>query len=155
MFIVGTQPRRKTVGKGEFYCPHCQAQRNYERKTVQQHLSLYFIPVIPIGDKQEVIECMTCHMQFAPDVLDVQVVKKQKPLTLAEMINRLEDILRGGKPIEYAVRDLVMAGLERDAAWKLVKTTLADAIQTCPNCQLSYADNLTVCPECQQPLNTN
>jgi len=154
-FIAGTNNKKKTVGQGQFFCPHCQAQRNYEHKTVQPHLSLYFISVLPIGEKQELIECMTCHMQFAMEVLELNPAKKRKPLELSDMINRQEDILRGGKPAEYLVRDMVVLGLDNDAAWKLVKAELGDQTVICPDCQLTYADNVTQCSECGQELKTS
>lgn len=154
-FIAGTKNKKQTVGQGQFFCPHCQTQRQYERKTIQPHFSLYFIPILPIGEKQEIIECMTCHMQFVPRVLDINSAKKKKSLELSDMINRLGDILRGGKPIEYLVRDMVVAGLDNDAAWKLVHAEIGDRTVTCPECQLTYADNVTTCSECERELKTS
>lgn len=155
MFIIfGSAPRFKTTGKGSFTCPNCGETRNYERKEVRQYLTLYFIPLIPVGSPREIIECMTCGRQFSAAVLDGAQKHKTQPATLAELLNGLGDRLREGQPLEYAVRDLAAAGLERDAAWRYVQAEAGSQRPTCTHCGLSYASGLTRCTVCDRPLET-
>jgi hypothetical protein len=150
MIIFGTRTRFKTLSEGEFFCPHCQTLRRYERKQGRNYFTLYFIPVIPMGDAGEFVECQSCRMMFAPDVVKGQPPKPKRDL--AGMLNSLKADLAGGQPIEYVVRDLEVAGLERSVALTMVNSAIGDGRKVCLSCGLSYASSATVCTECQQPL---
>jgi len=150
MIIFGSRPRVKTVGKGTFYCPNCEATRNYERKQGKNYFTLYFVPIFPMGDLGEFVECQTCHMTFPIDVLNLKPPPPK--LDLATMLNTVKSTLEGGQSVEYALRDLVAAGLERDIALNAVKSAIGAARRECPNCGLSYAANVAVCSECNQSL---
>lgn len=150
MIIFGTSNKMKTVGSGQFHCPNCRTMRTYERKQAKRYFSLYFIPLIPMGDAGEFVECQTCHLTFRPEVLNV---KPPEPTTdLAGLINSAKARLQGGYPIEYFVRDLNAAGLERDTAWNIVNAAVGTDRRVCPTCDLSYADEVVLCRECNQPL---
>jgi hypothetical protein len=69
------------------------------------------------------------------------------------MLNTVKSNLEGGQSIEYVLRDLVSAGLERDIALNVVKSAIGDQRRQCPNCGLSYAFNVSTCSECNTPLN--
>ena len=150
MIIFGTRNRFKTVGTGQFYCPRCQAQRNYERKQAKRYFTLYFVPLIPMGDLGEFVECQTCHMTYKTDVLTMKPLPK--PVSAVELLNSVKTRLLKGDSVEYVVRDLTAAGIERDVATSLVTSSIGDARKICKNCNLSYASDVTVCQECKQPL---
>jgi uncharacterized tellurite resistance protein B-like protein len=69
MLVIGTFDWPKTLETGEFYCPVCDNPRKFRRRTSRPFLTIYFIPVIPIGGKQEYVECLTCKKHLAPFVL--------------------------------------------------------------------------------------
>jgi predicted nucleic acid-binding Zn ribbon protein len=150
MIIFGTRPRMKTIGSGTFYCPKCQTTRNYERKQGKNYFTLYFVPIFPVGDLGEFIECQTCHTTFETDVLKLKPPPPK--LDLPTMLNGLKFNLESGQPVEYILRDLVSAGLERDIALNNIKTAIGDQRRHCPKCGLSYATNVNVCSECNEPL---
>ncbi|MBI1278492.1 MAG: zinc-ribbon domain-containing protein [Anaerolineaceae bacterium] len=150
MIIFGTRNRFKTIGTGQFYCPHCQTQRTYERKQAKRYFTLYFVPLIPMGDLGEYVECQTCHRTFQADVLTMKPTSK--PLSAVELLNSVKTRLLAGDPIEYVVRDLTAAGIERDVATSLVSSSIGSSRKLCKNCNLSYASDVTVCKECNQPL---
>jgi hypothetical protein len=146
MIIFGTSNRFKTVQSGTFYCPHCQTTRNYELKQGKRYFSLYFIPLIPMGDLGQFVECQTCHLTFQPDVLKL---KQPAPkLTLADQMNTVKGRLLDGAPVEYVVRDLNSAGLDREVALNLVNASIGSERKFCKNCNLSYAPNIVTCAEC-------
>lgn len=150
MIIFGTSNKMKTTGSGEFYCPNCRTTRAYERKQAKRYFSLYFIPLIPMGDAGEFVQCQTCHLTFRPEVLDV---KPPAPKTdLAGLINSAKARLEGGYPVEYFVRDLNAQGIERDMAWTIVNAAVGTERHTCPNCDLTYARTVAVCRECDRPI---
>jgi hypothetical protein len=150
MIIFGTKARQQVVGSGEFYCPKCQAQRRYELKKAKRYFTLYFVPLIPMGDLGEFVECQTCHTAFSPDVL-----KQPRPLrklTLAEMLNSTKTLLDKGTPVEYIVRDLTAAGVERDVALVTIDSQIGKERKICRDCNLTYAVSVDTCAECHKTL---
>ena len=146
MIIFGMSPRTKTTGTGTFFCPHCRTSRSYERKEGRNYFSLYFIPLIPLGKPQTYIECTTCHITFAAEVLSAKAPPAKADLLTH--LNTLKTSLEQGTPVEYALRDLTIAGVDRDVALGLVKSAIGEARRTCPKDGLSYAISVTTCSEC-------
>ncbi|MER6067328.1 TerB family tellurite resistance protein [Streptomyces sp. NPDC001852] len=58
------------VGDGEFYCPGCGGDRNYQRLTGRRRLTLLGVPLLPRGTAGPVVECAACRHQYGTDVLD-------------------------------------------------------------------------------------
>ncbi len=150
MIIFGSRPRMKTIGSGTFYCPKCGTTRQYELKKGKNYFTLYFVPVIPMGDLGEFVECQTCHTTFQSDVLKVKAPLPKRDL--ATMLNSVKSDLEGGQPVEYVLRDLVTEGLERDIALNTVRSAIGTSRRQCPQCGLSYAVNVALCSECEVPL---
>ena len=150
MIIFGSRPRMKTIGSGSFYCPRCQTTREYELKRARNYFTLYFVPIFPIGDAGEFVECQFCHMTFKSEVLNMKAPPRK--VDLATMLNSVKSDLEGGMSVEYVLRDLVAAGLDRDIALNVVKSAIGDQRRQCPKCGLSYAANVNTCSECHEPL---
>jgi fermentation-respiration switch protein FrsA (DUF1100 family) len=68
--ILGTRTAWTPVGDGEFFCPGCGGDRNYQRLTGQRRFTLLGVPVLPRGETGPVVECAACRRHFATDVLD-------------------------------------------------------------------------------------
>jgi rubredoxin len=145
MIIFGARPRTKTIGTGTFFCPHCQTTRDYERKEARPYFTLYFIPLFPIGKPTEFIECTVCQVAYQPEVEKV----KRAPTTasLVTHVNNLKANLEDGMSVEYALRDLTGAGIDRDVAVGMIKSAIGDERRTCPTCSLSYAKTIATCRE--------
>lgn len=71
MLIYGHRSHETVVAIGEFYCPHCQTQRNFKHKRVDRYLTLFFISTIRLGRLGEYVECQTCFKTFEPSVLSL------------------------------------------------------------------------------------
>ena len=69
MIIWGTRGVRFCSQRGEFYCPICQSTKSYAKKRVRKFFTLYFIPIIPLNNLGEYVECGTCENTFKPEVL--------------------------------------------------------------------------------------
>lgn len=69
MILIGSMEWASTVARGEFYCPNCQAAKSFQRKIVRPFLTLYFIPVVPIGGLREFVLCRGCRERFDPSIL--------------------------------------------------------------------------------------
>ncbi len=150
MIIFGANPRNKTLGEGEFYCPRCQAQRRYLHRSSRPHFSLYFVPLFPIGKETEYVQCQTCGAAFEPAVLRN---RPPEPLPdLAALLNTIQRRLEAGSPVEYLLRDLTAAGLNYDVARANIEAGLGPQRRRCESCGLTYAPVVAVCSECQAPL---
>lgn len=69
MFIAGTFDWASTLEQGEFMCPKCGASKSYQRKVARTFLTLYFVPILPIGGLHEFVICRGCRERFDPSVL--------------------------------------------------------------------------------------
>ncbi|MER5898847.1 TerB family tellurite resistance protein [Streptomyces mirabilis] len=68
--ILGTRTAWTTMGDGEFFCPGCGGDRNYQRLTGRRRFTLLGVPVLPRGDTGPVVECAACGCHYGADVLD-------------------------------------------------------------------------------------
>lgn len=69
MILIGTMEWASTIERGDFFCPGCNAAKTYQRKIARPFLTLYFIPVVPIGGLREFVLCRSCRRRFDPDIL--------------------------------------------------------------------------------------
>ncbi|MEU6271615.1 TerB family tellurite resistance protein [Streptomyces populi] len=68
--VLGTRTAWSTVGDGEFFCPGCGGDRNYQRLTGRRRFTLLGVPVLPRGETGPVVACAACHTHYGTDVLD-------------------------------------------------------------------------------------
>ncbi|WP_225836935.1 TerB family tellurite resistance protein [Streptomyces sp. NK08204] len=68
--VLGIRTAWTPVGDGEFFCPGCGGDRNYQRLTGRRRLTLLGMPVLPRGTTGPVVECAACGHHFGTDVLD-------------------------------------------------------------------------------------
>lgn len=150
MIIFGTKARHKVIASGEFNCPHCGKVREYDHKHGKNYFAVYFIPIFPIGDEGEFIECRSCQRTYALDVLNFKPARPQHDV--AKLLNSVRYRLEQGYPIEYVISDLTAEGIERDIAHNMIQMAAGDARRVCPKCDLTYADFVDKCPDCQLAL---
>ena len=58
------------MGDGEFFCPGCGGDRNYQRLTGRRRFTVLGMPVVSRGETGPVVECAACRRRFGTDVLD-------------------------------------------------------------------------------------
>ncbi|MDX2823100.1 TerB family tellurite resistance protein [Streptomyces ipomoeae] len=68
--LVGTRTAWTGVGDGEFFCPGCGGDRNYQRLIGRRRFTLLGVPVLPRGETGPVVECAACRHHYATDALD-------------------------------------------------------------------------------------
>ncbi|MEU1704255.1 TerB family tellurite resistance protein [Streptomyces sp. NPDC005706] len=68
--ILGTRTAWTPVGDGEFYCPGCGGDRNYQRLSGRRRLTLLGVPLLPRGATGPVVECAACAHHYGTEVLD-------------------------------------------------------------------------------------
>lgn len=67
--FLGTRQRRRSLGGGTFHCPYCWAQRPYELTEVRTWFHVFWIPLVPLGTAQDVVQCGVCGGAWGPAVL--------------------------------------------------------------------------------------
>lgn len=93
MIIYGTRGVRSTLSTGNFHCPQCETQNEYRHRKVRKFFTLYFIPIIPLGNLGEYVECRSCKNTFITDVLDQSGEDKKVFMALYQMAIRHSMVL--------------------------------------------------------------
>ena len=63
LILFGTKDRRKVVANGQFICPRCGVERDYEVISIREWFTLFFIPILPTANNEEredFVECRNC-----------------------------------------------------------------------------------------------
>jgi hypothetical protein len=69
ILFFGTRLRTRVRGSGTFHCPFCFQSRAYRHLETRTWIHLFWIPLIPLGGPQEVVECSVCGGQWSPAAL--------------------------------------------------------------------------------------
>ena len=151
MIIWGTRVRYKDLGEGEFFCPRCQMKRPYKHKKATRYFTLYFIPLIPMGQLGELVECQACKTAYETSVLQLRPGPQPsgaKTNDASALMKNIPARVRGGDPLEYIVRDLTAAGLDLDVARGAVGGAAGSPIRKCSSCGLTYGSMISQCKSC-------
>ncbi|MFJ8195688.1 TerB family tellurite resistance protein [Streptomyces sp. NPDC096152] len=68
--VLGTRTAWSAVGDGEFFCPGCGGDRNYQRLNGRRRFTVLGVPLLSRGVTGPVVECAACRGHFGTDVLD-------------------------------------------------------------------------------------
>lgn len=70
MIIWGWRVRQKVIGSGVFFCPREGGDRHYEHKQARRWFTIFFIPLIPLKELGDFVECTSCKNTYYTDVLE-------------------------------------------------------------------------------------
>ena len=73
LILFGTKGRRRVEAKGQFICPKCEVEREYEVVSLREWFMLFFIPILPTANdegRDYYVECRACNSTYDPDVLE-------------------------------------------------------------------------------------
>ncbi|WP_323368982.1 TerB family tellurite resistance protein [Streptomyces alkaliterrae] len=68
--LAGVRTAWTTVEDGDFFCPGCGGDRNYERRVGRRRLTVLGLPVATRGEVEAVVVCSSCDRHHGPEVLD-------------------------------------------------------------------------------------
>ncbi|MFF8590455.1 TerB family tellurite resistance protein [Streptomyces sp. NPDC015220] len=68
--VLGTRTAWTPVGDGEFFCPGCGGDRNYQRLSGRRRFTVLGVPVLPRGGAGPVVRCAACGGHFGTETLD-------------------------------------------------------------------------------------
>jgi hypothetical protein len=80
MIVYGYRNREIEQGTGDFYCPKCEAQRQYKHKKIVRYFTLFFIPLFPLGKLSEYVECGVCGRTYKPEILSIPSTIGRSPV---------------------------------------------------------------------------
>ncbi len=69
MILIGTMDWASTRLRGMFLCPNCGSNERFRLRASRPFLTLYFVPIIPIGGLQEYVQCTRCKNSFETLIL--------------------------------------------------------------------------------------
>jgi tellurite resistance protein len=92
VIIFGTKGVTKRLDAGTFTCPECGSPQNYEHKKVERYGHIYWIPLLPMGEAADYVECQGCKGTFRSQVLSPEY---QQPdvLIRAEYENAIRRVM--------------------------------------------------------------
>lgn len=67
LILFGTKSVGTTIKTGQFQCPRCQIERQYQLKENRKYFTLFFIPLIPLDKLHDTLECPFCKSAFVPE----------------------------------------------------------------------------------------
>ena len=76
-FIVGLTTRTATVGSGEVFCSVEGGVRPSRRVRARRWVTLFFLPLIPLGRQGEWVQCMSCGARYEPEVVQQYQAPRQ------------------------------------------------------------------------------
>ncbi len=115
MVIWGFRWRDKTKGEGTFFCPHCGQMRPYKLKRPGYYFSLFFVPLLRIWKRGDVVECQVCKSRFDPGILG-----SGSQSTLQLVASTRYALLHGTHP-NAARSDLMAQGLDASTADRVIE----------------------------------
>ncbi|MZD09305.1 TerB family tellurite resistance protein [Streptomyces sp. SID5785] len=133
--VLGVHTTWTTVGDGEFFCPGCGGDRNYQRRTGRRRFTVLGVPLVPRGQAGPVVQCAACERRFGTEALDHPTTHRFSAM-LRDAVHTvvLAVLAVGGSPsrpsLECAVGVLRAAGFDdssEDRLAALVEALVTDA----------------------------
>lgn len=105
MFLViwGFRVRSTTIDTGTFFCPTCGGDRSYAHKRARRWFTFFWIPLIPLKQLGELVECGQCHSTFNMKVLDLPTTAEMATSLLTATREAVIGLLRIGGSTTAAI----------------------------------------------------
>jgi len=127
MIIWGTTTLKSTAGQGVFHCPTCSTQQGYRVVKASGFFTLYFIPLIPLGERGRYVECNACGGTYAEAILSYDPVREQAEAEAAALRLLVGYMIingRTGSQDVFACQRACSEVFDRDIPSDLIKTEI-------------------------------
>jgi hypothetical protein len=94
LVIFGFRVRGSTVGSGTFFCPSCGGDRPYVHKKARRWFTIFFVPLIPLKEVGEYVECQRCKTTYKPSVLSLPTTSGLQTMLVSATREALTWLLR-------------------------------------------------------------
>ena len=115
LIIFGLRVFYRTITQGTFHCRRCGGDRQYWLRAGRRWFTLFFIPVIPLNQVGQHVQCTTCRARYLTDVLSQPTTAQMQAALPAGMRAAASAMLRSGDPAspvsrQRAIEAVVAAG---------------------------------------------
>ena len=98
LIILGLRVFYRTMAQGMFYCRRCGGAREYRHRAGRRWFTVFFLPVIPLNQVGEHVQCTTCRTRYVTDVLSQPTTARMQEALPAGMRAAVSAMLRSGDP---------------------------------------------------------
>lgn len=116
MIIWGWRVRKKLIGSGVFYCPREGGDRNYQHKSARRWFTIFFVPLIPLKELGEFVECASCNNTYYPDVLKGKTASEIEDVSTLAIRHVVVSMLLADGVVDQRERDAALAVVARFAS---------------------------------------
>jgi tellurite resistance protein len=71
VIIFGWRVLWRSAGNGVFHCQRCRVDRQFSHMVGRRWFTLFFIPVIPLGQTGQHVRCLACGTRYRMEALNV------------------------------------------------------------------------------------
>ena len=96
LLIFGLRVFYRAVGQGVFHCQRCGGDREYRHRAGRRWFTLFFIPVIPLGQVGEHVQCTVCRTRYRMNVLSLPTAAQMQEALPAGMRTAVVAMLCAG-----------------------------------------------------------
>jgi zinc-ribbon family len=112
LIIFGFRTFYRTIGQGVFHCRTCGGDRQYRHRAGRRFFTLFFLPVIPLGQRGEHVQCTTCKTTYVMDVLRLPTADQMQTALPTGMRAAAAAMLQASYPASAAARQRAVAAIE-------------------------------------------
>jgi len=115
VFIIwGLRVVYRTIAQGVFYCRKCGGDRNYRLRSGRRFITVFFIPLIPLNQVGEHVQCATCKTRYVTDVVREPTTAQMQSALADGMRAAVVAMLAAGAPVGGPARQRAITAI-RDA----------------------------------------
>jgi hypothetical protein len=103
----------RTIGHGVFHCPHESADRDYRLRVARRWFHIFWLPIVPLKQFGEIVECETCNSRYEVDVLRIPTAAAIADSLARAMRMSVIDILRASSAVSSLQHHAALAILRR------------------------------------------
>ena len=112
LIIFGLRVIYRTVGQGTFHCQRCGGDRQYRHRAGRRWFTLFFIPVIPLAQVGEHVQCAVCGTRYRMQVLRLPTTAQMQAAIPAGLRAAAVIMLRAGGGASAPARRRAIDGIK-------------------------------------------
>ncbi len=133
MVIWGTRGVKSTKASGDFFCPSCNSEQHYNHKRVRRFFTLYFIPLIPLNELGDYVECTRCKQTYNEKVLNYNPRKEAERLQMAfhaALKSTMIEIMLADGEVDETEVQIIMSTINEFSTQEAAEVELRAEIET-------------------------
>lgn len=139
LILFGFRIRYRTTGSIDFFCPRCGGDRHGLQRVARRWFTVFWIPIVPLNQVGELVECTTCQTRFEPEVTD-QPTTADLTRTVADAVRVLGAMtVRSGDALDPTMRSAAVGVIRRSVPHYDELTLASDLLAVDP----AYAEQYT------------